>query len=411
MELTITRLGRKGDGIAEGPDGTVFAPFTLPGEMVSGEVATGRMESAKITRPSDHRVAAPCGHFKRCGGCALQHAADPFLAAWKREQVIAALGAQRIETEVAETVTSPRRSRRRATFSARRTKKGATVGFHARRAGEIVAIGDCPLIAPALMAAIPATEALARAGGSRKGELKCAVTVTDSGLDVSVTGGKALEEGAEGAARRMDLAAIAGAHDLARLTWGDEPIALNRPPALRFGAAVIHPPPGAFLQATAEGEAALVRLVKEGVGEAARIADLFAGCGTFALPLSERAEVLAVEGDAALTGALDAGWRGSTGLKRLSAETRDLFRRPLLPAELNAFEAVVFDPPRAGAERQAIEIARSDVPRVVGVSCHPATFARDAAILIEGGYDLLRVTPVDQFRWSGHVELVGVFRR
>lgn len=411
MELTITRLGRKGDGIAEGPDGPVYAPYTLPGEAALGEVAEGRMEAAKIARPSDHRVAAPCRHFKRCGGCALQHASDAYLASWKRDIVVAALRAQGIETEVAETITSPPNSRRRATFSARRTKKGAMVGFHARRAGEIVAIHECPLIRADLLAALPAIEALARAGASRKGELKAAVTATGAGLDVAVTGGKALEEGAEGAAMRMDLAGIAEAHDLARLTWGDEPIALRRPPALRFGPATVHPPPGAFLQATAEGEAALVRLVLEGVGEAARVADLFAGCGTFSLPLTAQAEILAVEGDAALPNALEAGWRGAEGLKRLTVQARDLFRRPLLAAELNGFDAVAFDPPRAGAEAQASEIANSTVSRVVGVSCDPASFARDAAILIAGGYRLTRVTPVDQFRWSGHVELVGVFER
>ncbi len=408
MELVIERLGRQGDGIAQGP---VYAPFTLPGERVSGEVVGDRMEAPKIVTPSADRVAAPCRHFKSCGGCALQHASDAFLSAWKREVVVAALAAQGIEAEVAETTTSPTQSRRRATFSARRTKKGAMVGFHARRAGEIVAIQDCPLVAPTLMAAIPAVEALARVGASRKGELKAAVTATDSGLDVAVEGGKTPEDGAEGARLRADLAAIAEAHGLARLTWGGEPIALNHPPAVRFGRALVHPPPVAFLQATAEGEAALVRLVREGVGEAVRVADLFAGCGTFALPLAEQAEVLAVEGDAALTDALAAGWRGAEGLKRVEVEARDLFRRPLMAAEMAKLDAIVFDPPRAGAEAQAREIAKSSVPRVVGVSCDPATFARDARILLDGGFRLTRVTPVDQFRWSGHVELVGVFSR
>jgi len=410
-ELTIARLGQKGDGVAAGPAGPVFIPFALPGEVVSGEVDGDRMEAPKIVTPSADRVAAPCRHFRSCGGCALQHASDAFLANWKRQVVTTALAAQGIEAEVADTITSPPRSRRRATFSARRTKKGALVGFHARRAGEIVAIADCPLVLPSLMAALPAVEALALAGGSRKGELKVAVTATDSGLDVAVEGGKAPEEGTEGAAFRMALAGVAEAHDLARLTWGGEPVALSRPPSVTFGRATVQPPPGAFLQATAAGEAALVRLVREGVGNAARVADLFAGCGTFALPLAEQAEVLAVEGDAALTRALDAGWRGAAGLKRVTTETRDLFRRPLLPVELAKIDAVVFDPPRAGAEAQAREIAKSAVPRVVGVSCDPATFARDARILLDGGYRLTRVTPVDQFRWSGHVELVGVFAR
>ncbi len=408
MELIVQRLGRKGDGIAAGPDGPVYAPFTLPGERIAGEVADGRMEGARILDPSSDRVAAPCRHFRRCGGCALQHASDAYLAAWKRDIVISALAARGLETEVAETITSLARSRRRATFSVRRTKKGATVGFHARRAGEIVAIEDCPLIAPKLLDAIPALEALARIGASRKGELKCAATVTEAGLDVSVEGGKTPEAGD---AQRMGLAEIAEAHDLARLIWGGEPVAVLRPPAIRMGRAIVHPPPGAFLQATAEGEGALARLTREGVASAARVADLFSGCGTFSLPLSEAAEVLAVEGDAELTGALQAAQRGAEGLKRVTVETRDLFRRPLMAAELAKFDAVVFDPPRAGAEAQARELAKSTVRRVVGVSCDPATFACDAAILVAGGYRLERVTPVDQFRWSGHVELVGIFSR
>lgn len=411
MKWTITRLGRKGDGIADGPTGPVYAPYTLPGERITGEARDGRVNAPKILEPSSDRVAAPCRHFKRCGGCALQHASDRFLADWKRNVVIAALAAQGVETEVAGTITSPPGSRRRATFSARRTKKGVMVGFHARQAEEIVEIAECQLVAPALMAALPAIEALTRTGGSRKGELKCAVTLTETGLDMAVEGGKTPEDGSTGARFRADLAAIAEAHDLARLTWGGEPVAMRRAPAIRFGGSRVLTPPGAFLQATAEGEAALVRLVIEGVAGAGRVADLFAGCGTFSLPLAERAEVLAVEGDADLTGALQAGWRGAEGLKRVEVETRDLFRRPLLAAELDRFDAAVFDPPRAGAEAQAREIAKSAVPRVVGVSCDPATFARDAAILIAGGYRVATVTPVDQFRWSGHVELVGVFER
>ena len=186
---------------------------------------------------------------------------------------------------------------------------------------------------------------------------------------------------------------------------------MRRPPWQGMGRARVAPPPGAFLQATAEGEAALVAAVRGLVGDAARVADLFAGCGTFALPLAERAEVLAVEGEAAMLAALDAGWRKAEGLKRIRVEARDLFRRPLQPAELDRFDAVTIDPPRAGAEAQVRELAASRVPRIAMVSCNPATFARDAEILVAGGYKLGEVRPVDQFRWSGHVELAAAFRR
>ena len=278
------------------------------------------------------------------------------------------------------------------------------MGFHARGSDAIVAIPSCHLLHPALMAALPACEALAAAGGSRAGEVALALTLTGAGVDVAVSGGKAPD-----AALRAGLAGLAEAHGLARLTWGGETLALRAAPAITIGRARVVPPPGAFLQATAEGEAALLAAVRAAVGGARRVADLFAGLGTFALPLAEGAEVLAVEGDADLTAALDAGWRGAAGLRRVTAQARDLFRRPLEGADLVPHEAVVIDPPRAGAEAQTRAIAAARVPVVAAVSCNPVTFARDARILADAGYALDWVQPVDQFRWSAHVELAARF--
>jgi 23S rRNA (uracil1939-C5)-methyltransferase len=402
-EITIERLGHQGDGIAPGP---IFAARTLPGEVIAGEVIGTRIESPRIVTPSPDRVRPPCRHYKSCGGCALQHASDDFTAAWKIDIVQNALAAQGISAKPAGIVTSPPRSRRRATFSARRTKSGGLIGFHAPKSDAITAIPDCKLLHPDLIAALPSLEALVAAGGSRKGTMRLAVTLSETGLDVAVTGGKPLDLSLE-----STLAQIAGASGIARLTWEGELVAMAVPPVQIMGAARVVPPPGAFLQATAEGEAALLSEVRRAVGSARRVVDLFAGSGTFSLPLAEDAEVHAVEDSAQMLAALDTGWRNAQGLKRITTETRDLFRRPLLPDELDKFDAIVIDPPRAGAEAQTHEIARSSIACVAAVSCNPVTFARDAKILVQAGFSLERLTVIDQFRWSTHVELAAQFLR
>ncbi|TYB86411.1 class I SAM-dependent RNA methyltransferase [Oceaniovalibus sp. ACAM 378] len=407
MEHRIERLGHMGDGIAPTADrGPVFAPRTLPGEVVSGEIIGDRIAAPKIVTPSSDRVTPPCPHYKSCGGCSLQHASDGFVAAWKVDVVRRALTAQGIDAQIHSPETSPPNSRRRATLSARRTKRGATVGFHGRASGTITEIPHCLLVDPAIVSALPVLEILTVEGASRKGEIAFAVTVSGSGLDVSATGGKPLD-----GPLRVTLAGIVAQTGLARLTWDGETVAMAEPPEQRFGAARVVPPPGAFLQATDHGQAALTHAVLTAVGGAKRVADLFAGCGTFSLPLAAKAEVHAVEGESDMMAALDRGWRGAAGLKRVTCETRDLFRRPLLPDELNRFDAVVIDPPRAGAEAQVAEIVQSRVATVVMVSCNPVTFARDASALIAGGFTLADVTTVDQFRWSPHVELAARFDR
>ncbi len=400
-ELTIQRLGMQGDGIAEGP---VFAALTLPGERVSGTVDGQRLTDVRIEMPSPDRVSPPCRHAKACGGCQLQHASDDFVAKWKVGVVQQALHAQGIEAEFRPIETSPGQSRRRASFSVRRTKKGAMAGFHARASGVIVEIPDCKLVDPALQAALPMIEQLAVAVGSRKGELSVLVTISETGLDVAVTGGKPLD-----GPLRITLAAQAEQSGFARISWDGEVIAMRTPPLHRFGKALVPVPPGAFLQATPQGESALLAAVREITAKANRVLDLFAGCGTFTLPLAEQAEVHAVEGDAAMTAALDAAWRKAQGLKLVTHEARDLFRRPLLPDELAKFDAVVIDPPRAGAEAQVTELARAKPPVIAFVSCNPITFARDAKLLINAGYRLDWVQVVDQFRWSTHVEQVACF--
>ncbi|WP_299877333.1 class I SAM-dependent RNA methyltransferase [uncultured Sulfitobacter sp.] len=402
-EFTIERLGHHGDGIAAGP---VYAPGTLPGERVSGVLDGQTLCDVRILEPSDQRVSPPCRHFKACGGCQLQHAADPLVAEWKVDVVRHALQAQGLETVLREIVTSPAQSRRRATFAAKRTKNGAMAGFFGRASGVIVETPGCTLLHPDLLAGRAVAEELALVGASRKAVLAVTITLSANGLDVAVAQGKPLD-----GPLRMVLAQAAEKLGLARLSWEDEVIATRLAPVQRFGKAQVTPPPAAFLQATTHGEASLLAAVREAVGSASAVADLFAGCGTFALPLSETAAVHAVEGDRAMTQALDQGWRGAQGLKPLTVEARDLYRRPLLPDELSKFDAVVLDPPRAGAERQIAELAQAKVAVLAYVSCNPVTFARDVAVLVAAGYRLDWVQVVDQFRWSAHIELAAQLSR
>lgn len=406
MILTIDRLGHLGDGIAKGPDGPVYIPGLLPGEQVEGTLQGDRLLDPRIVTPSPDRKKPPCPHARTCGGCLMQHASDAFVTAWKEGIVKGALAGQNLDAPFRPTHTSPPNSRRRATLAARKTKGGTLIGFHARGSDLVIPVPQCHLLHPDLLATLPALDALTRAGGSRTTELALTVTRSLSGPDVAVTGGKDLD-----GPLRMDLARIAESHGLARLTWAGETVALRTAPMQRFGKALVAPPPGAFLQATPQGEAALLHAVTQAVGDAKRIADLFAGCGTFALPLAEKAELLAVEGEAAMIAALDKGWRGTPGLKKLATETRDLFRRPLEPDELRAFDAVVIDPPRAGAEAQFATLSRSTVRVIAAVSCNPVTFARDARTLVNAGWQLDWVQVVDQFRWSAHVELAARFSR
>lgn len=405
--LKIERLGARGEGVARTSRGLVFVPYALAGEIVLAEVDGERGRLVEILEPSADRVEAICPLFGECGGCVVQNLRHAAYLDWKRDLLVDALRAARIETEVRATVDAHGAGRRRAVFHARADARGrVAVGFMRARTHALVEIDACPLFAPALAGAPRAARELAEALASLGKPLDIAVTATSAGLDVDLRGSGPLDF-----ALTQELIAIASARDLARLSNHGVTLIERRQPHLAVGRAQVMPPAGGFLQATEAGEAALADLVLAEVGSARRPADLFAGVGTFALRLAERAEVHAVEHDAAALAALSKAARSATGLRRATVEARDLFKRPLTRAELASYDAVVFDPPRAGAEGQARELATSDVPLVVGVSCNPQTFARDAKILVEGGYALEHATPVDQFRYSAHVEVVGVFRR
>ncbi len=398
--LTIESLTHLGLGRAS--DGQSLLPRVLPGE----EVDVAQDGTVRIVTPSADRVAAPCRHFKSCGGCAMQHANDAFVADWKLDIVAKALQARGLSPELREIATSPAQSRRRAKFSGRRTKKGAMAGFHAKGSDTLIAIPDCQLVTQELAACLPALEALTVLACSRKGEIDLIVTEAPLGPDILISTEKELTP-----QLRVELAALANRHGLSRLVWNDEPVVMINPPEQDFGGTKVTPPPGAFLQATKHGELALLSVVEEITPKASRVVDLFAGCGTFTLPLAKRAEVHAVEGEAGMLDALDRGWRGGHELRKVTTEVRDLFRRPLEPDELRHYDAAVIDPPRAGAEAQIETLARSDVPVIAMVSCNPVTFARDAKSLVDAGFAMPWVQTVDQFRWSAHVEVVAAFTR
>lgn len=407
MRVVVERLGHLGDGIAQGDAGPIFAPGLLPGEEAEGDLNGDKLENIRILTPSAQRVKPPCPHAKTCGGCQLQHASNTFVAGWKQGVVRQALVQQGFAvTDLPPVITSPPASRRRATLSGRRTKSGALLGFHAKGRDLIVPIPGCKLLHPDLMATLPALEALVAFGGTRTTEQSLTVTRTLAGPDVAVTGGKPLD-----GAQQMEAARLVERFGLARLTWDGETVAQREEPQIALGRAKVPMPPAAFLQATEAGQSALVQAVKQALGPQKRVADLFCGLGTFALPLAEDMEVLALEGDAAMIAALTRAANNTQGLKRIDARVQDLFRRPLEPEDMKGLTGVVIDPPRAGAEAQVATLAASQVPVIAMVSCNPVTFARDARILTQGGYVMDAPQVVDQFRWSTHVELVARFTK
>lgn len=413
IDIEVTRVGSQGDGLATSPaGGPLFAPLTLPGDRVRVRVEGQRAEVVELLAPGPDRVQPPCPHFGACGGCALQHWADAPYLAWKAEQVRLALAKERIATEILPTFASPPGTRRRLALHARRGGKGGVrLGFKERRSWSLVEIGVCPISDPRLVAALPALKALAAPFLEHpKSAPTLHVTWTGAGLDVDVTGVER-KSGGLSADARMRAAEAASAGDMARVTLAGETVYGARQPVVKLGDAVVALPPGAFLQAVPVAEAAMARVACEAVAGAKAIADLYCGVGTFTFRLAKLAPVLAADAAAPAVAALRAAIATAPGLKPITAEARDLSRRPLLASELAKIDAVVFDPPRAGALEQTREIAASKASRVVGVSCNPTTFARDAGVLIDAGFRLEKVLPVDQFLWSPHVELVGVFSR
>ena len=408
--LIIDHVGQLGDGVAFSDGHTVFVPYTLGGETVEAQSVAGhpdRRHLLRVEHASAQRIAPFCRYFGACGGCAIQHWEPDAYRAWKRQIVVDTLDHAGIACEVNELIDAHGAGRRRITVHARHNADGELhVGFAAANSHAIVAIDNCPILDPALGGALDAARALAEILKPASKPLDIQVTATDSGLDVDVRGSGPLPS-----TMIATLSRLAEQRALARLTRHGELVLMRTPPTIAIGAAQVTLPPGSFLQATVAGEEALAALVSEHCKRAKHIADLFCGVGPFALRLAAKSRISAFDSDAGAVTALQKAATSTSGLKPIKAETRDLFRRPLMPQELRDYDAVVFDPPRQGAQAQAQQLAASKIPVVVAVSCNVATFARDARILIDGGYRIEGVTPVDQFRHTPHVELVARFRR
>lgn len=393
--LTPSHMGRRGEAVADFDGTAVFLPYALPGETIRAGVDGERGTLHEVLTTSPQRVDPFCAHFGLCGGCLLQHWERNAYSAWKRGLVEAALRHAGLDAPLAGLVDAGGDGRRRATIHARRS--GA--GFMKLRSHSIHDIDRCPILVPALASSFD----IARAIQSRVGDCDVTFTASDTGLDAAIKGRRDADQ--------LALASLANELGLARLSLNGEILIEHQTPAVAFGRAKVKLPVQSFLQATAAGENSLASMVKTAVAGTKRVADLFCGIGPFALRLAETSLVFAADSDGAAITALTAAARHVERLKPVEAVKRDLYREPLTSRELAAFDAVIVDPPRAGAEAQMRELAKSTVRTIASVSCDPGTFARDAAILIKGGYRLLSVTPVDQFVWSAHVEIMGVLTR
>ena len=417
-EVTIESIGARGDGIAHLQGAPVFVPFSVPGDRLKIRFGVTReqgraAEIVEILERGADRIEPACRHFGTCGGCALQHWGDAAYAAWKRGLVVAALAHRGLgDIEVGALIRTPPKSRRRANLKALRRANETLLGFYERDSRRVVDVAQCPVLVPAIERFIAPLRALLdqllRAGEQAEIDVMAAA----GGLDVVISAGFDAHM-----RTRTILAQFAGDNDLARVSWisegkeTPETIVSRQEVAVSCAGIGILPPPGAFLQPSEAGEAALIERVAAACAGAKIVADLYSGCGTFALPLAKHSRVHAVEGDGAMVAALTTAAKRAGYGNKITGEKRDLDRRPLAATELSRFDAVVFDPPRPGAAKQAIEIARSKVPVAVAVSCNPATFARDARTLVDGGYEIESVTPLYQFLWSPHTEVIAVFRK
>ncbi len=409
--VTINRLGAQGHGIADGEDGPVYVPHALPGETLAIARNGDHGTVMSTSNPSPDRIEPLCRHFDpdrdACGGCSLQHLAAPAYNAFKRGLVVDALKSRGLTPEVGDTVPCHPGERRRTVFSVRKTEKELLLGFNRAETNHIVSIEECPIASPGIVARLPAIRTVAAAMATGSETFRLSVLETLTGLDLAADGLKPLAD----RQRRAVTEAVLSLKGIARVSVNGEIVLEPVKPMIDFGGVQVSPPPGAFTQATKPAEDAMAELVLGHLGKAKRVIDLFAGSGTFTLRIARKAKVHAVEGEDKPLRALDAAARRTQGLKPVTVEKRDLFRRPMTAQELKVYDALVFDPPRAGAEVQVREIARSGIRTIAAVSCNPATLARDLKILVDAGYSIKSVTPIDQFLWSTHVEAVALLSK
>ncbi|QRM54542.1 class I SAM-dependent RNA methyltransferase [Sinorhizobium sp. BG8] len=411
--VTIDRLGSGGDGIVATAEGPVYVPFALPGETVAIARVKNHGTVMSTTVASPERVEPVCVHFGpdgrngTCGGCNLQHASDSLYHDFKRELVADALRSKGLGPEIAPLVIARPGERRRVVFTARKTEKALLLGFNQQGSHHIVSIEECPISSAGIVSRLDAIRQVATALATSAEPFRITVLETLSGLDLAFDGVRKIAD----KQRRAVTECVLSLRGIARVSVDGEILIEPQKPVIEFSGVPVSPPPGSFTQATRPAEEAMAEIVLAHIGKAKRVADLFAGSGTFSLRMARSARVHAVEGEDKALKALDHAARNTQGLKPVSVEKRDLFRRPLMASELKVYDAVVFDPPRAGAEDQCKELARSGVKKIVAVSCNPVTLARDLRILVDAGYRITSVTPIDQFLWSPHVEAVATLEK
>ena len=407
----VIEIGAQGDGVIEVDGKTAFAPYTAPGDEGLFEIAGERATLLELQQASEKRRDPPCRHYGVCGGCSLQHVALDYYREWKRTRVAEALSRVDLgDVIIRDVVETPVSSRRRAVFSVQKRNQKTTIGFNKKRSSEITSVSDCVVLRPDLRAALPHIVGLADAVPVDAFDF--AVTACANGIDVDIRSRRFRDPSSK---EYLALSTKAAGLPLVRVSLNGESVLQKETPFVEMGRVRVSPPPGGFMQASDEGEAAIAELVSTIIGNSKRVADLFCGAGAFALRLGEARQVFGADTDgpslAAMRAAAGEGARAGVFLHEIKCEARNLDERPLMADELSAFDAIVIDPPRAGAARQSEELAKSDVPVIASVSCNPSTFARDARTLVNGGYELEAVTPVDQFVFSAHIEVVAAFRR
>ncbi len=408
QEFTIKHLGVQGEGVATTLAGDYFIPFTLPGEVVTAQLEDRRGRLLKVIEPSADRQKPLCRHYAKCGGCSLQHLKPDVYRDWKQQLVKTIFASKGIDLpEIRSFWSAPLRSRRRCRFSAHRTKKTIKLGFHGFRSNDVVDMEECHVLEPRITALLQPLRDLLKGMLSRKGEGHVHITMGEYGADILLQNIKW-----EGTPDERDrIAGFVHEHNIARLTIDQEVIVTGVAPVVLIDQRPVHIFPGGFLQATEPSQNRMIEIIAGAAEGCKNIADLYSGIGTFSIPLARHAFVSAVENSRRALSCLTNTVRHSQKLKPIQVIGRDLAREPMIAKELEDFDCVVFDPPRAGAQEQAQHLATSDVPLVIGVSCNPKTLARDARILLDGGYRLESVDLIDQFLYSAHIEVIAVFRR
>lgn len=417
LNLTIDHIGANGDGVAQVDGRACYVPYTAPGDVISAtkKEDSGRGFTAEMTElhtPSSVRTKPACKHFGTCGGCSLQHLNAETVAKWKKDRILEPLlRAGLSPNSVKETMTSPTASRRRVEFVASKRKKGVMIGYHLKKSHQIFDIGECPVLSSDILALVKPMRMVLPKIMARNSEARLTLTSTINGPDLLISANISLDLHV-----RETLANFCQEHELSRITLlnekerSNEVISARKPTSIKIERLEVEVPAGGFLQATEEGQETLITLMKKYLSKDKNVVDLFSGCGSFTLPAAyESKRVHAFEGNEEMVLALRKS--ANNHMLPVTAEYRDLFRRPLISDELNKFDTAIIDPPRAGAAAQVAELALSNIPRIIFISCNPNSFARDAKMLCDSGYELKEITPIDQFRWSPHVELFSIFEK